>query len=66
MSGVFQGPAKAYADEVQKNVVSVVGKGELSIKPDIVYLSIGVDTTATTAQEAQKQMLLKSKRSLHY
>jgi len=54
MSGVFQGPAKAYADDVQKNVVSVVGKGELSIKPDIVYLSIGVDTTAATAQEAQK------------
>ncbi|MFX3648491.1 SIMPL domain-containing protein [Paenibacillus sp.] len=54
MSGVTQGPTKAYADEVQKNVVSVVGKGELSIKPDIVYLSIGVDTTASTAQEAQK------------
>lgn len=54
LSGVFQGPAKAYAEDVQKNVVSVVGKGELSIKPDIVYLSIGVDTSATTAQEAQK------------
>lgn len=54
MSGAFQGPAKAYAEDVQRNVVSVVGKGELSIKPDIVYLSIGVDTTAATAQEAQK------------
>ncbi|OBZ10759.1 hypothetical protein A8L34_19530 [Bacillus sp. FJAT-27264] len=54
LSAVFQGTATAYADEVQKNVVNVVGKGELSIKPDIVYLSIAVDTTAATAQEAQK------------
>nr|WP_154122184.1 SIMPL domain-containing protein [Paenibacillus monticola] len=54
LSGAFQGPEKAYAEDVQKNIVSVIGKGEVSIKPDIVYLSIGVDTTATTAQEAQK------------
>lgn len=54
LSGILQGPEKAYAEDVQKNVVSVVGKGELSIKPDIVYLSIGVDTSAVTAQEAQK------------
>ncbi|WNS42088.1 SIMPL domain-containing protein [Paenibacillus sp. MMS20-IR301] len=55
LSGVFKGPEKAYAaDESQKNIVSVIGKGELSIKPDIVYLSIGVNTTADTAQEAQK------------
>ncbi|MFD1910568.1 SIMPL domain-containing protein [Paenibacillus rhizoplanae] len=39
---------------MQKNIVNVVGKGELSIKPDIAYLSIGVSTTADTAQEAQK------------
>ncbi|WP_379163432.1 SIMPL domain-containing protein [Paenibacillus sp. sgz5001063] len=55
LSGAFQGPEKAYAaDEVQKNVVNVIGKGELSIKPDVVYLSIGVNTTAATAEEAQK------------
>jgi uncharacterized protein YggE len=54
LSGAFQGPGKAYAEDVQRNIVSVVGKGELSIKPDIVYLSIGVDTSAATAQEAQK------------
>lgn len=54
LSGVFQGPEKAFAEDVQKNIVSVTGKGELSIKPDIVYLSIGVNTTAATAQEAQK------------
>lgn len=55
LSAVFKGPERAYAaDEVQKNIVSVVGKGELAIKPDIVYLSIGVNTSAATAQEAQK------------
>lgn len=55
LGGVFKGPEKAYAaEDVQRNIVSVIGKGELSIKPDIVYLSIGVNTTAETAQEAQK------------
>ncbi|MDQ0194760.1 SIMPL domain-containing protein [Paenibacillus wynnii] len=54
LSGAFKGPEKAFAEDVQKNIVNVVGKGELSIKPDIVYLSIGVDTSAATAQEAQK------------
>ncbi|WP_150272320.1 SIMPL domain-containing protein [Paenibacillus tepidiphilus] len=55
LNGGFKGPEKAYAaEEVQKNIVSVVGKGELSIKPDVVYLSIGVSTSAATAEEAQK------------
>ncbi|MDT3427326.1 uncharacterized protein YggE [Paenibacillus forsythiae] len=54
VSSSLDKPQKAYAEEVQKNIVSVVGKGELSMKPDIVYLSIGVDTSASTAQEAQK------------
>ncbi len=45
----------AYADQdVQRNVVNVVGKGEISVKPDIAYLSIGVDTQAETAASAQK------------
>ncbi|AIQ66363.1 SIMPL domain-containing protein [Paenibacillus graminis] len=55
LGGVIQGPEKAYAaEDVQRNVVSVVGKGELSLKPDVVYLSIGVNATAATAEEAQK------------
>ncbi|GIO32732.1 MULTISPECIES: SIMPL domain-containing protein [Paenibacillus] len=49
------GVSTAYADQdVQRNVVNVVGKGEISVKPDIAYLSIGVDTQAETAQSAQK------------
>ncbi|MNN29764.1 26 kDa periplasmic immunogenic protein precursor [compost metagenome] len=52
---MFKGPEKAYAaEDVQRNIVSVTGKGELAIKPDIVYLSIGVTTSAETAQDAQK------------
>ncbi|GGG09823.1 hypothetical protein GCM10010913_34580 [Paenibacillus aceti] len=50
--GVFQA-TPAYADEVQKNVISVVGNGEITVKPDIAYLSIGVETQAKTAKEAQ-------------
>ncbi|MEK5003892.1 SIMPL domain-containing protein [Paenibacillus sp. FSL P4-0127] len=36
------------------NVVSVQGKGEITVKPDVAYLSIGVVTKAKTAQEAKK------------
>ncbi|MCJ8015133.1 SIMPL domain-containing protein [Paenibacillus sp. KQZ6P-2] len=49
------GTSTVFADQdVQRNVVNVVGKGEVSVKPDIAYLSIGVDTQASTAQSAQK------------
>ncbi|RUT31927.1 DUF541 domain-containing protein [Paenibacillus zeisoli] len=46
----------AYADETtaQRNVINVVGNGEVSIKPDIAYLTIGVESQAATAQAAQK------------
>lgn len=48
------GTTEAYAAEVQRSVVTVVGKGEISVKPDIVYLSIGSESTAETAREAQR------------
>ncbi|MEO3947333.1 SIMPL domain-containing protein [Gorillibacterium sp. CAU 1737] len=54
LSGAWKGPQKALAEEAQKNVIQVSGKGELSVKPDIVYLNIGVETSASTAAEAQK------------
>ncbi|MDR0268884.1 SIMPL domain-containing protein [Paenibacillus sp.] len=51
----FAGVSTAYADQaVDRNIVNVVGNGEISVKPDIAYLSIGVDTRADTAQSAQK------------
>lgn len=50
------GPAQsvqAAESDALRNVVNVTGSGELSIKPDIVTLSIGVETEASTAKEAQ-------------
>ncbi|MEC0136596.1 SIMPL domain-containing protein [Paenibacillus macerans] len=48
------GTATAAESNFQTNVVSVQGKGEITVKPDVAYLSIGVVTKAKTAQEAQK------------
>lgn len=60
LSGGVQSPSKAYAaEDTLRNTISVVGKGEVSIKPDIVYLSIGVTSNAETAKEAQKQNAAK-------
>ncbi|MGG6314391.1 SIMPL domain-containing protein [Paenibacillus macerans] len=54
LSGAINAPAPVYADgDMQKNVVTVVGSGELSVKPDVAYLSVGVVTEAKTAKEAQ-------------
>ncbi|MDO7908518.1 SIMPL domain-containing protein [Paenibacillus sp. JX-17] len=56
------GGTPAYAAElqdVQRNVISVSGKGELKVKPDIAYLSIGVQAQAETAASAQKAVAAK-------
>lgn len=47
------------AESVQQNRITVVGKGEISVKPDIVYLSIGVESFAETAKSAQKNTAQK-------
>ncbi|WP_106769362.1 SIMPL domain-containing protein [Paenibacillus faecalis] len=47
------------AESVQQNRIAVLGKGELSVKPDIVYLSIGVESFAETAKSAQKSTAQK-------
>ncbi|HEY0828092.1 MAG TPA: SIMPL domain-containing protein [Bacilli bacterium] len=36
-----------------KNVITVNGKGEMMVDPDVAYVSIGVQTQAGTANEAQ-------------
>lgn len=46
-------PAKAAESDALRNVVNVTGAGELSVKPDIVTLTIGVETEADTAKAAQ-------------
>ncbi|AWB42927.1 SIMPL domain-containing protein [Paenibacillus sp. CAA11] len=52
-----QQAAVAYADEAvsQQNTVNVVGTGKLTVKPDVAYISLGVETTAGTAAEAQSK-----------
>lgn len=49
-----------YADnEAQRNVINVTGSGEIMIKPDVAYISVGVETQAATAKEAQSQNAAK-------
>lgn len=62
LTGVSSLGSKVYADEVQRNVINVVGKGEISITPDIAYLSIGVTSQAETAQAAQKANAAKMQK----
>jgi hypothetical protein len=51
-SGAGTGGA-AYADEAAKNVITVTGQGEMSVKPDVAYVNVGIRTEAPTAKEAQ-------------
>ncbi len=49
---------KVYAENevtstTTKNVITVNGKGEMMVDPDVAYVSIGVQTQAETANEAQ-------------
>ncbi|MFC7679180.1 SIMPL domain-containing protein [Paenibacillus sp. GCM10028914] len=55
------GVNEAYAAETtqQQNRITVLGKGEITVKPDIVYLSIGAESFAETAKSAQKSNAIK-------
>ena len=59
--GALSFAEKAQAQEVAgvQNVVSVIGKGEISVKPDIAYLFIGINSEGKTAAEAQKSNATK-------
>ncbi|GGA49460.1 SIMPL domain-containing protein [Paenibacillus physcomitrellae] len=48
-------PAYAADSESQQNTITVTGSGEVSVKPDVAYLSLGVETTAATAKDAQSK-----------
>ncbi|ANF95205.1 SIMPL domain-containing protein [Paenibacillus bovis] len=52
------GASTAYAAETASmtamaGTINVSGNGKLSVKPDVAYLSVGVQTTAATASKAQ-------------
>lgn len=53
--GNYSGTVYADAANVVRNVISVNGEGEISVSPDIAYLSIGVQTQGKTAVAAQKE-----------
>lgn len=59
------GTALAQEAAATQNFVSVTGKGEIEVKPDIAYLSIGASSEADTAARHKKRMQPKFKRSLH-
>lgn len=48
------GTALAQEAAAMQNFISVTGKGEIAVKPDIAYLSIGASSEADTAAAAQK------------
>ncbi|ANS76270.1 hypothetical protein AWM70_18160 [Paenibacillus yonginensis] len=51
---LLQPGAEVYAaDSETQNTITVTGSGEVSVKPDVAYLSLGVETSAATAKEAQ-------------
>nr|WP_223069859.1 SIMPL domain-containing protein [Paenibacillus caui] len=58
VSGLLNQSVPAYAadsDSTVQNTISVTGNGKISVKPDLAYLSLGVETRAATAKEAQSR-----------
>ncbi len=57
-AGSLLGGTHAYADNAaspaaDKHTITVTGAGELQVEPDVAYISIGVQSEGTTANEAQ-------------
>ncbi len=48
------GVPTAKAEESEKRLISITGEAEMYVKPDVASASFGVETNASTAQEAQK------------
>lgn len=54
-------PATAY-----QNAITVSGKSEMMIKPDVTVLSITIDESANTIEEAQSKAATKEKRAIAF
>lgn len=48
-------PGKALAEEPSLRLISVTGEAEVQVKPDVAVMTFGVEITAGTAQDAQRQ-----------
>lgn len=45
----------AVGSQTDKKLISVTGRGEIEIEPDVAYVSFGVETEGTTANKAQEE-----------
>lgn len=60
-------PSVQAASVAMTKTIQVTGKGEMTIQPDVAYVTVGVTTQASTSQEAQSQnasMMAKIKAAL--
>jgi uncharacterized protein YggE len=57
---VFTLGAAAQEPEEQPRTISVIGRGEVTVEPDLAVLSLEVETTGRTAQEATSANAAKS------
>lgn len=46
--------AAVQTNAVDKRIISVSGQGEMMVTPDVAYISLGIQTNAATANEAQE------------
>lgn len=53
ITGTDQVHAASQTDAADKRIISVTGQGEITITPDVAYIHLGIQTEATTANEAQ-------------
>jgi uncharacterized protein YggE len=51
---VFSGKAAA-AQETEKNIITVNGRGVVRVKPDTAYIRVGVETRGSDAKKAQQE-----------
>jgi uncharacterized protein YggE len=45
----------AAAQEAEKNIITVNGKGIIKVKPDTAYIRVGVETRGSDAKKAQQE-----------
>jgi len=55
VAAAFGGGSTASAQDPAPNSLTVSGQGKISIKPDMAYITTGVNTEAKTARDAQTQ-----------
>lgn len=52
-SGIITRPVASQVEDIYLSGITVIGDGQVKTQPDIAYVTVGVETNAPTAQEAQ-------------